>query len=256
VNAIAEVLEICEPGSTEAAELEGAGPRAASVALTFDDVTFQYEGGAPVLANVNLAFKPGDRVLIQGPSGQGKSTLLFLAAGLLRPTAGSVKINSESLNDDVFYRMRRVVTYLAPNVYLFRGSIRENLCLDVDYPEEEIQRAVDLARLRTVVNRLPEGIDSDIGEDGGQLSLGERQRVMLARIFLKHPLLILLDEATVNLDLDTERAILCDLFANIDPVATVVMVTHRAPVGVDFSATLDLDQHTIRARSRAGTVAI
>jgi ABC-type transport system involved in cytochrome bd biosynthesis fused ATPase/permease subunit len=143
--------------------------------------------------------------------------------------------------------MRSAVTYLAPNVYLFRGSIRENLCLDIDYPEPEIQRAIDLARLRSVVNRLPEGLDSDIGEDGCHLSLGERQRIMLARIFLKRPLLVLMDEATTNLDLENEAAVLRDLWANIDRNAIVLMVTHRAPVGVDFSVTLDVDESTIGA---------
>jgi len=256
VNAIAEVLDACEAHSTPARQLEGPSSRPATVGLSFEDVTFSYDAGARVIRNVSCAFNPGDRVLIQGPSGEGKSTLLFLAAGLLRPTAGSVKINGETLNDDVFYRMRRGVTYLAPNVYLFRGSIRENLCLDVDYPEAEIQRAIDLARLRPVVDRLPDGIDSDIGEDGRHLSLGERQRVMLTRIFLKRPLLILLDEATVNLDLENERAILNDLFAHVDPGATVVMVTHRAPEGVDFSMTLDLDDGTLVARTRAAAIQI
>ena len=250
VNAIADVLDVCETESRPA-EFDTASARPPSVALKFDQVTFNYDAGAPVLRNVSLAFKPGDRVLIQGPSGKGKSTLLFLAAGLLRPTAGSVTINGENLDDAVFYRIRSVVTYLAPNVYLFRGSIRENLCLDIDYPEPEIQRAIDLARLRSVVTRLPEGLDSDIGEDGCHLSLGERQRIMLARIFLKRPLLVLMDEATTNLDLDNEAAVLRDLWANIDRNAIVLMVTHRAPVGVDFSVTLDVDDSTISGAPHA-----
>jgi ATP-binding cassette subfamily C protein len=256
VNAIADVLELCEASSAPPAEVKGVKARPDSVALTFENVTFRYADAPPLFAGVSLAFKPGDRVLIQGPSGQGKSTLLFLAAGLLRPASGSVTVNGESLDDAVFYRMRGVATYLAPNVYLFRGSIRENLCLAVDYPEAEIQRAVDLARLRSVVNRLPEGLDSDIGEDGCHLSLGERQRIMLARIFLKRPLLVLLDEATTNLDLENEAAVLRELWANIDPNAIVLMVTHRAPVGIDFTMAFDLDEGTIRARNRADAVEI
>ena len=97
------------------------------------------------------------------------------------------------------------------------------------------------------MNRLPEGLDSDIGDDGCHLSLGERQRIMLARIFLKRPLLVLMDEATTNLDLENEAAILRDLWANVDRNAIVLMVTHRAPVGVEFSVTLDLDESTIGA---------
>ena len=254
VNAVADLLDTCETNAAPSPGVDALVPRPASLTLRFDDVTFTYSESPPVLRNVNVTCKPGDRVLIQGPSGEGKSTLLFLAAGLLRPTAGAVRINGAILDDEVFDGVRRVVTYVAPNAYLFRGSIRENLCLDVDYPDADLHRAISLARLTTVVNRLPDGLDSDIGEDGCHLSLGERQRIMLARIFLKRPLLILLDEATANLDLENEGAVLKDLFANISSDAVVLMVTHRKPGNVDFTTTFDLQDGTIRARNTAHTV--
>jgi ABC-type multidrug transport system fused ATPase/permease subunit len=235
---------------------EKAGPRPDAVHLRFDDVSFEYEPGVRVIAGLTLDLPPGERVLIQGPSGHGKSTLLYLACGLLAPTRGRVLVNGEPLTADRFYRLRPFVAYVAPDTYLFAGSVRENLCLGIDYSDEAIAEAIARARLEELIARLPGGLDGAIGEDGDQLSLGERQRVMLSRIFLKRPLLVLLDESTANLDLDNERVILSSLLGNLDPLATVVVVTHRAPEGVAFTRSYDLSGGSMVERAANAPTAV
>lgn len=203
--------------------------------VRFEDVAFKYPKGGWVLQDINLELVPGDRVLIQGTSGEGKSTLMLLFSGLLAPTKGSIFYDNHSFNEELLYQVRSRIAYAAPDAHLFRNSIRENLCLGKDYKEEEIQEAIDKARLGEVVANLPGGLDGFIGENGSNLSLGERQRVMLARIFLKKPHIVFLDEATTNLDLGLEEAILKDLVEALDKDSILIMIAHRKPTNVSFN---------------------
>jgi ABC-type bacteriocin/lantibiotic exporter with double-glycine peptidase domain len=250
LRTLSEELERYQPVG-RLVEPAAAGPRPAAIHLQMDRVSFEYDPGARVLEDVTLDLNPGERVLVQGPSGEGKSTLLYLACGLLAPSSGRIVINGEPLTADLFYRLRPSIAYVAPNGYLFAGSVRENLCVGVDYPDAEIRDVVARARLQSVVSRLPGGLDGGIGENGAHLSLGERQRVMLARLFLKRPLLVLLDEATANLDRDGEQAIFSSLMENLDPLATVIVVTHREPRGIDFTRSYDLRGGRLSQRSMA-----
>jgi ABC-type multidrug transport system fused ATPase/permease subunit len=250
LEAMSAVIAECQEGAAKPLSTEQAGPQPDAIELQFEGVTFAYEDRPAVIRRLDWTARPGDRILIQGPSGQGKSTLLFLACGLLSPDEGRVLLNGEVVTDQRFYRLRPSFSYVAPTTYLFRGSIRENLCFGGEYSDADVQAAVAKARLSTLVARLPGGLDADIGENGAALSLGERQRIVLGRIFLKKPLLILLDEATANLDLATEAAVLEDLFRNIAPSATVIMVTHRAPADVDFTHEYDLADASLVARRR------
>lgn len=253
LSTMAGIVEQCQRQALKPLTWQEAGPQPDAIQIEARDITFGYGDDPPVLKNVSLVVPPGERVLIQGGSGQGKSTLLYMLGGLLPPVTGSVLVNGERLTDERFYRLRPSVTYVAPNTYLFRGSIKDNLCLGTEFSDAAIQQAIASANLGALVARMPGGIDADIGENGALLSLGERQRVMLARIFLKRPLLILLDEATANLDLANESAILSDLFALIDARATVIMVAHRPPQGVTFTRTFDLRDGAFVRRAEGAT---
>ena len=251
LEAVQDVLAACAPAESPQVRFESPAsdvPANAPASIRLEGVSFTYPrlaeeaaDSGPAVSDVNLELRPGDRVLIQGPSGQGKSTLLHLVTGILKPTSGRVLYDGAPLTDQDFDRFRQAIGYAAPDLHLFRTSIRENLCIGREYSEEGIERAVQLSGLAPVVQALPRGLDSFIGENGNQLSLGERQRVMLARVFLKRPRIVLLDEATSNLDQALEHEVIQRLYRQLGPDGTLVMVTHKRPLRIEFTR-----EHVIR----------
>jgi len=194
------------------------------------NVSFAYEpAGQPVLCNVDFVAKAGDRILISGPSGEGKSTFLKVVSGLLPPSSGEVRCDSAILDDALFYVLREKMICVSPTVYVFRDTLRANLTMGTDVSEAQLAAAIRHAGLTDVVAGLPNGLDTNIGADADQLSLGQRQRVILARIYLKQPKLILLDEATANLDPDLEIELIDRLQSFADASSIIIMIAHKAP---------------------------
>ena len=198
------------------------------------EVSFQYDNEF-VLDNVNFKAYAGDRILIQGPSGHGKSTFLEVLCGLLPPSKGMVLYNGESLDENLFYKMRSHIAYVSPTVYLFKDTLKANLLIGCPEKEKDLDRVLKLSGLDEVVSELPNGLDSYIGTDGDALSLGERQRVILARLYLKNPRLVLLDEATANLDKKLEEEIIRNLLSYIDAQAILIIIAHKEPAGINFN---------------------
>jgi ATP-binding cassette, subfamily B, bacterial IrtB/YbtQ len=209
---------------TEALRDAAAAPR-----LEFDDVSFSYggTGGTPVLDGVSFSLEPGTATAIVGPSGSGKSTVLALIAGLHQPTRGRVLIDSIDATTLTADARRGASSVVFQHPYLFHGTIRENVL--AGYPgadDARFERAVRLARVDELTGRLPDGMDTVVGEGGSALSGGERQRVSIARALLKGAPTLLLDEATSALDNENEVAVVEALTA--DPHAhTRVIVAHR-----------------------------
>ena len=201
--------------------------------LTFKNVVFQYnEDTQPAIANLNLTIRPGEKVAILGRIGSGKSTLLKLASGLYEPTGGNI------LLDDVDTRqidpnfLRDKVTLLNQSPRLFLGTLRENLDLarmDGYSTDQELLAALRNFHLDQLVRNHPKGLDMPLGEDGLGLSGGQKQIVSLARLTLRHPRVVLLDEPTTGLDEQTERQAL-NVLAQWARDKTVVVVTHRLQV--------------------------
>ncbi len=247
---VVEMLEKCsrtQDSSTLALSTQATND---TVSIRFDKVGFRYVKDSKwVYRDVSFRLDPGDRILIQGRSGQGKSTLLYLLLGLLDPSEGRVLYNDEPLTLDVFEKNRNVIAYAAPDLHMFRESIRQNLALAGEFDEAALLQAVTQARLESVIAGLRGGLDGFIGENGAHLSLGERQRVMLARIFLKQPKLLILDEATSNLDLGLENEILHDLLENLAPDAILVFVAHKKPVNVQFDRVLIVERGKLKEYS-------
>jgi ATP-binding cassette, subfamily B, bacterial IrtB/YbtQ len=202
--------------------------RATSPRIEFEDVAFSYDGAsAPVLDGLSFALQPGTTTAIVGPSGSGKSTILALIAGLHQPTSGHVLVDGVDAATLDAETRRAASSVVFQHPYLFHGTIRENVFAgDPAATDDRFTRAVALARVDELTGRLPEGVETIVGEAGSALSGGERQRVSIARALLKPAPILLVDEATSALDTENEAAVVDALTADPQP-RTRVIVAHR-----------------------------
>jgi len=202
--------------------------RATASGIEFEDVAFSYDGAStPVLFRVSFALQPATTTAIVGPSGSGKSTILALIAGLHQPTRGRVLLDGVDAATLDAETRRAASSVVFQHPYLFHGTIRENVFAgDPAAADDQFSRAVALARVDELTDRLPDGGESIVGEAGSALSGGERQRVSIARALLKSAPILLVDEATSALDTENEAAVVDALTA--DPQSrTRVIVAHR-----------------------------
>jgi ATP-binding cassette subfamily C protein CydD len=198
------------------------------IRLECRDLHFAYDAGRrPALKGVSLSLAPGSCIALVGGSGAGKSTLVSLLLGFITPDQGEILVNGAPLNDIDPGSWRRQVGWVGQNPVLFHGSLRENLLMGrPDAGEDRVTEAALAAGVLDFARRLPQGLDTPVGEQGVGLSRGEAQRVALARVFLKGAPLLLLDEPTAGLDADTERRVL-DAIESFRVGRTVLTVTHR-----------------------------
>ena len=211
--------------------------------LELQQVSFSYHFDVPVLKDLSMIAQDGDRIWIKGDSGQGKSTLFHLFTGLLEPTQGKILINGKALAPTDLGQLREQVALVSPAVYLFKGTVRDNLLLGV--PEKDHAR-LDLALTRSglqeVISQLPLGLDTVLQRDGENLSLGQRQRVILARIYMRDASLILLDEATANLDRELEERVLAQVLEHLAGKKILILVAHKRPPLVSFTQEFEMAQ--------------
>ncbi|EDW19953.1 ABC transporter ATP-binding protein [Bacillus pumilus] len=195
--------------------------------ITFHDVSFGYEKDSLILEHINLKIKQGETVAIVGPSGAGKSTLCSLLPRFYEWQYGTITIDGIDSRQMKLSSLRQQIGIVQQDVYLFNGSIRENILYGkLDATEDEIWQAVSKAELKELVESLPEGLETMIGERGVKLSGGQKQRVSIARIFLKNPPILILDEATSSLDTETEASIQRSL-EELSEGRTTLVIAHR-----------------------------
>ena len=195
--------------------------------IVYDDVTFGYGPGRNVLEHIDLTIRPGETVAFVGPSGAGKTTISSLLPRFYEVSSGRITIDGIDIRDMTLASLRREIGIVQQDVFLFPGSIRDNIAYGrLDAPEEDILEAARRARLEEVIAGLPFGIDTLIGERGVKLSGGQKQRLAIARMFLKNPPILILDEATSALDTETERAIQQSL-AELSVGRTTLVIAHR-----------------------------
>ncbi len=217
--------------------------------LEFDDVHFSYQAGeSEVLKGITFSLRPGRRVAVVGLSGAGKSTLVRLALRFWDPTRGLIRLDGQDIRMHSLSDLRNLIGVVAQDTYLFNETIRGNLLLArPDASKSEVEQVVEQAQLTDFVRQLPDGLDTWIGEQGLRLSGGERQRLAIARALLKNAPLLILDEATANLDPLTERAVLDALDALMQERTTLV-ITHRLVAMERMDEILVLDSGHIRER--------
>ena len=195
--------------------------------IRYENVSFGYSEHRQVLRNIDLEIQPGETVAFVGPSGAGKTTLCSLLPRFYDLDQGRISIDDIDIQDMTIASLRRNIGIVQQDVFLFAGTIRENIAYGrLDASEDEITEAARRARLIEMIEALPEGMDTVIGERGVKLSGGQKQRMAIARIFLKNPPILILDEATSALDTETERAIQASL-TELAVGRTTLVIAHR-----------------------------
>ncbi|MEK3943714.1 thiol reductant ABC exporter subunit CydD [Paenibacillus sp. FSL H3-0310] len=209
-------------------ELTHSGDLLIPPSIVIDQLRFQYAPDSFELKTGRIQLSPGEHIAIVGKSGSGKTTLLHLIAGLLKPESGTLLVNGSPLSQYDETEWFEHVSYITQHPYIFAGTFSENIAIGArgSISRAEIERAGKEAGLAALTAQLEHGFDTFVGEGGRGLSGGEKQRLALARAFLKRPAIILFDEPTVGLDLHTER-VLQRSITKLAKTATMITVAHR-----------------------------
>jgi ATP-binding cassette, subfamily B, bacterial len=195
--------------------------------IEYEHVTFGYTPERPVFRDLNLSIQAGETIAFVGPSGAGKTTISSLLPRFYEISGGRITIDGIDIKEMTLASLRREIGIVQQDVFLFGGTVRENIAYGkLDASEEEIATAARRAKLDQTIAQLPHGMDTIIGERGVKLSGGQKQRMAIARMFLKNPPILILDEATSALDSETERAIQQSL-AELAVGRTTLVIAHR-----------------------------
>ena len=207
------------PDAAELGETEGR--------ISFENVTFAYDPGRPVLKDVNLEIEPGQTIALVGPTGAGKTTIASLIPRFYDATEGSVKIDGRDVRDLSRKDLRAGIGIVLQEPFLFSGTIAENVGYGKDEPtREEVEQAARTVNAHGFITELPDGYDTALGEGGGSLSQGQRQLLSFARALLTDPRILILDEATSNIDTRTE-AIIQRALGTLLEGRTSIVIAHR-----------------------------
>ena len=248
-----EILdEPIEPGWTGKKRISG--PIAGDI--RYEEVSFSYAEGLPALNGVSFHAPPGATVALVGATGAGKSTLVSLLVRFYEFGRGEIYVDGRRIGEYALRSLREAIGVVTQESFLFNGSIRENLLIGKpDASDAELWRAVDAANARAFIERLPTGLESIVGERGVKLSVGEKQRLSIARALLKDPPILILDEATASVDTATERLIQ-EALERLMFHRTSIVIAHRLSTIVHADQILVLDHGRIIERGTHGELIV
>ena len=203
-------------------------PRSEGIHLELDELHYSYEPEAPLLTGVSFQVPPGSTVAVVGPTASGKSTLTALMSRLVDPDGGAVRVDGMDLRELRQGELARDVALVPQTAFLFDDTVRGNVTLGADVPDEDVWAALRTAQADGFVAALPSGLDTQLGERGTSLSGGQRQRLSLARALVRRPRLMILDDATSAVDPEVEARILASLRDDVSgSTASLVVVAYR-----------------------------
>ena len=218
--------------------------------LKFENVNFSYVEGVPVLKDINFIAKPGEMIALVGHTGAGKTTMAQMVARFYDPTSGAVYLDGNDLRDVHLDSLHKNVSIVLQDTFLFNGSIGENIAFARPYAtKEEIEEAAKVARIHDDVMAMPEGYDTHVGERGAKLSGGQKQRIAIARAILCNAPVLILDEATSSIDVQTEANIQ-QAIANLGGTRTVIAIAHRLSTIQNADCILVLENGRITQRGK------
>jgi len=210
--------------------------------VKFEQVTFHYRPEVSVLKGLTVSVRPGERVALVGPSGAGKSTLVKLLMRFYDVTGGAILIDGNDLRDLPLRYVRDHIGFVQQEPFLFNGSVRDNILYgDLAASEQQLEQAARAARAHEFIVDLPEAYDTWIGERGIKLSVGQKQRVSIARVLLKDPPIVVFDEATSNIDTETEVKIR-EALNELTKGRTTIIIAHRLSTLHDAHRILVMDE--------------
>lgn len=218
--------------------------------IAYENVSFSYTPDRKILRGIDLAIRAGETIAFVGPSGAGKTTICSLLPRFYDVEGGRITIDGIDIRQMTLASLRGQIGTVQQDVFLFAGTLRENIAYGkLTASEEEIVEAARRARLDEMIARLPDGLDTVVGERGVKLSGGQKQRLAIARMFLKNPPILILDEATSALDTETERAIQASL-AELSKGRTTLVIAHRLATIQDADRIIVIDESGVAEQGR------